>query len=87
MSFVFPAETDGRLRQRLRVSRLLDAASQKFQQTSGLENPFVRLDAEQPADAPREKAEEAGGRRPYITSVCGLFLVRRLTAAAGWEAS
>lgn len=56
MSFVFPAETDGRLWQRLRLSRLLAAASQKFQQTSGLEDPFVRLHAAPPADALTAKA-------------------------------
>lgn len=54
------------------------AASLTFQQTGGLEKPFVRLDTEPPADARTGEAEEAAGRRPYITSVGALFLIRRL---------
>lgn len=54
------------------------AASLKFQQTGGLEKPFVRLDTEPPADARTGEAEEAAGRRPYITSVCALFLIHCL---------
>lgn len=48
-----------------------------FQQTSGLENPFVSLDTVLPADIlTRKKKEWAGMRRMHITHVCLRHAIR-----------
>lgn len=47
-----------------------------FQQTSGLENPFVSLDTVLPADILTWKKEWAGMRRMHITHVCLWHAIR-----------
>lgn len=47
-----------------------------FQQTSGLENPFVSLDTVLPADILTWKKEWAGMRRMHITHVCLRHAIR-----------